>query len=287
MPSRTSTRRPSAASDAASASAIARDVGQFARGTAARSARRASPGPGSVPTTSSTRAVEQRGDLLVGDPAGAEHLGRIGRAVDDRALHADRARAAVEHDVDERRRGRGGRGRPWSGDTRPKRLADGAAMPAAEAGEQVERQRVGRHAQADGVAAAGDDVEHVRGAGHEHRQRPRPARRRQAGRGRAAPRRPTPAADRPRRGGRSTGDRPGGPWRRRSAGPPPRSTRRHRARTPSRSGWRPARRCAARRARATGSARRSGRHGVDELECRVDEAERLRAWRSGRCGATS
>ena len=59
--------------------------------------------------------------------------------------------------------------------TRPKRFADGAAMPAAEAVEQLERQRVRWHADPDGRPPTGDDVEHAVAAFEEHRERTRPA----------------------------------------------------------------------------------------------------------------
>ena len=62
------------------------------------------------------------------------------------------------------------------GDTWPKRFADGAAMPPPNARKQRARDRMRRHAQADAVLAAGDDVVHVRGARHDQRQRPGPER---------------------------------------------------------------------------------------------------------------
>ena len=63
---------------------------------------------------------------------------------------------------------------------RPKRLADGAAMPPPNAAQKRARDRVRRHAQPDAVLAAGDGIVHVRRARQDQRQRPGPESRRRA-----------------------------------------------------------------------------------------------------------
>ena len=86
------TRPPALA--AAGASGDERD-----RGAAARSATASIPAARDGPRGVADGGVEQALDVLGRDAAGAQQLRRVGRAVDDRALDADRARAAVEHDV--------------------------------------------------------------------------------------------------------------------------------------------------------------------------------------------
>ena len=216
------------------------------------------------------RGVEQPLDVLGGDAAGAQQLRRIGRAVDDRALDADRARAAVEHDVALRVEVRpevgedvlGGRRadpaeavRRRRGDA-PPRTAPAAPASAGEPGTRSPT--VSRPP----VTASRTRL----GAGQQQRQRSRPARVGEDGGAAAGRRPPTRRASRGRCG-RSAGWSAG-----RSLAAKIRPTaaadrrRRHRGRTRSRWGWRPGRRgSAGRRRRATSvvtgtviSARRRG-----------------------------
>jgi hypothetical protein len=136
---------------------------------------------------------------------------------------------------------------------RPKRLADGAAMPAlagdrGEAAQQFERHRMPGHAQADGVLAAGHGVRHPGLLFQDQGQRAGPEGFHQLP-GDGAPARPSGRRHRGRPDGRSAGDRPGGPWRRilaTAAGLAASAP----GRRPSRSGWRPVRRRAAGRRHA-------------------------------------
>ena len=75
------------------------------RGRAARSATRACPARGSCRRPAAPTPSE-RAELLAGDAAEPQHARRVRGAVDDRRLDTDRARAAVEHERNRRRRAR-------------------------------------------------------------------------------------------------------------------------------------------------------------------------------------
>ena len=206
------------------------------------------PGARLGPPGSREGIVEQGGDVLGRDATRAQHLRRVDGAVDDRRLDTDRARPAVEDEVDVVAE--------VGAHVIGSRRADPAeavgrrcGQPAAEAGQQLQRQRMSRHANTHGRPPAGDDVEHVRRPRHEQRQRARPARVGEHGRSRGDRRRPVAQLLGRGRGGRSAGGRPAGPSRRRSAARHRGSRHRRRARRRSRSEWRRARRRAAPRAR--------------------------------------
>jgi hypothetical protein len=105
--------------------------------------------------------AEQLGDGLRRDPTGAEDLRGIDRAVDDRALDANRAGTAVEddvrgwvEDVAELVEDVAGRGRADCAVAVGRRRRQAATR----ARQHVQRSRMGGDADADGVAAARDDV---------------------------------------------------------------------------------------------------------------------------------
>ncbi len=146
---------------------------------------------------------------------------------------------------------------------RPKRLADGAAMPAmlalgtGEAAQQFERDRMAGHAQADGILPAGDGVGHPGLLLQDQRQRAGPEGFHQLPGDRWHLLGPVVDGivagqmDDQRVVGRA------GPWRRKSWPPPPGWRHPPPGRRPSRSGWRPVRRRAAGRRRAGNPRRRA------------------------------
>ena len=268
-------RRRSSSTRAAAASAVAHQLdGRRRRVVRLQHARR----------PARARRALGHGHPAVADSASivtravAQQRRRIGGAVDDGGLDPDRRTG--------RRRARRSTSAPrsartWAavvGLTLPKRLADGAARPPSNARSRALGQRVGRHPQPDRRPAAGHDVGHPPRALDEQRERARPVGVGQAPGGGRHRRRPAvqsvsvgqvddervaagPAlhGEDPLDGGRAGWRRR--PGRRRSRwGRPP-------ARRPAAA--RPPRRCPASRPPP------SSRQGVQELQCGVDEGERL------------
>ena len=97
------------------------------------------------------------------------------------------------------------------GDKPPVAVGGRRGDAAAEGGQQLLRHRVRRHADGDGVLAAGDDVVHVAGARQHHGQRSRPERARRGAWRPAAPRAPSGAGSAGCRGARSPDGSAGGP----------------------------------------------------------------------------
>ena len=175
-----------------------------------------------------------------------------------------------------RRRDRRRRARAVVGEIRPKRFADGAAMPPPKAASSARATGCDGTRKPDAVLAAGDGVGDVRRARQDERQRAGPERGGQAARGIRHRARPVRDVGRLAPDARSPGDPPGGPSPRRSGAPRRRCRRPRPARRPSRSETRRARRraaAAAARAIAVGGRReRSGR-----------SSRRARAARRGAC----
>ena len=134
------------------------------------------------------RPGKQAFHLLRGDPTRPQHLRGVDGAVDDRALHPDRARSTVEDQVHADRLvtpvGR------EAAEGAPHQLRRGGGHPAepvrrrcreatAETLEQLGRERMCRHPHPDRRTSTRDDVEHVRRLRHDHRERAGPARGRQ------------------------------------------------------------------------------------------------------------
>ncbi len=168
-------------------------VGHQHDGRRRRVVRRQHAGRSRRPVGGGQPDVEQPLDVLGRDATGPEQLRGIGRAVDDRALDADRAGPAVEDHVARRVEERAEvlddvtrRRRAHPAEAVGRRGGDG------ESGHPQQRlgEGMGRRPQADGVAAAGDGVGHAGRPGEQQRQRPRPARGGQHGRGRWHGRRP-------------------------------------------------------------------------------------------------
>ena len=129
-------------------------TGMASEGMASAGSRPAAPGPARsamrasrarVPARLPHPEVQQR--RVSGGSAGRSTCGGPVQ-VDDRGLDADRARAAVEHEVDGRPRGRRRRGRRVVGLTRRSGWPRcGEAPPKSQ---QLQRQRVSRHPHTDG-----------------------------------------------------------------------------------------------------------------------------------------
>ena len=102
---------------------------------------------------------------------------------------------------------------------RPKRLADGAAMPSPNAREQRARNGMRGHAQPDAVLAAGDEIRRVSRARQDQRQRPGPERGGQRARAVGKRARPVRHVRERREDERSADDRRGGPLPRRCGAP--------------------------------------------------------------------
>ena len=122
--------------------------------------------------------ADERLDVLAGYAAWAEDLGRIDRAVDDRALDADRALATVEDRV--------ARGIEQAGEIVEHVCRSGGADLAEAVGRRCDdtaterlehrcREWVGGHTHGNGVASAGDDIEYSMAAVEQQRERSRPA----------------------------------------------------------------------------------------------------------------
>ena len=114
-------------------------------------------------------------DALAGDAPGAEDHELVAGAVDDRGLHADRARPVVEDDVDVVTEV----GAYVAGGRRahvPEAVRRGCRDAAAERTEQRQRHRLVGHAHADGVAATGHCVEDACRAPDDDRERAGPQR---------------------------------------------------------------------------------------------------------------
>ena len=119
------------------------------------------------------------------DAARAQQHRLVAGERDDRAFDADVAGAAVEDHRDaiaeivgDVLRGR----RRHVAEAIRRRRRDAVPAASANAREQRARDRMRRHAQADAVLAAGDDVVDVRGARQDQRQRPGPERARERAR---------------------------------------------------------------------------------------------------------
>ena len=96
--------------------------------------------------------LEQRFDLFGRNAAWPKHLWRIDGAVDDRRFDADRARAAVEHEVDivaEVGANVIRSGRADTAEAVRRRCGESSAEP----GQQFQRQRMSGHTHADGCRA--------------------------------------------------------------------------------------------------------------------------------------
>ncbi len=119
------------------------------------------------------RRAERFLDLAHRDPAGPQQRCAPARKIDDGGFDADACLATVEHAL---HRGPELAAHVIGGRRRDAAMAVGGRRgdAAAEAREQLLRQRVRRHAQRHRVLAAGHDVAHPAGARKNERERPRP-----------------------------------------------------------------------------------------------------------------
>ena len=226
----------------------------------------------------------RRGQPFERDAAGPPHDRRRHRAVDDRRLDADVGVAGVEHEID---------GPVEVGEhvCRRRRAGPREAIGARRRhrdprrGQQRQGDRMRRHAHGDGGQAGGHRRRHRACLGDDHRERPGPERLAEPGGERRHLGGDLRRGRRPRRGGRSSGRSPAGPWRRRCRPPPPDRAPPRRARRPSRSGTRPGRRRAARQRRAR-SPRVAGACAIDAQARRLADGRHAPIVARGSAGPT-